>query len=138
MSMQPTPGSARGPLNEGRSRTWPVSLERLGGLFGHRTEAPPWRPLRREAAPVDVAEAPPAEVAPTVQDYAAPSTVDTAAPVEAVTAPAVEEAPYVPVPSVPGISPWPTRTHRPSSLRSQTPSSRPRSQRTPRAGQIGR
>lgn len=67
-------------------------LERLGGLFGRRTEAPPAEP-----APVEAAEAPAAEVTPAAQDSTPPVSVDTAAPAEASAAPVAEEAPYVPV-----------------------------------------
>ncbi len=72
-------------------------LERLGGLFGRRTEAPPVEAAPVEAAPVEPAEAPPVESAPAAQGYNSPWSVDTAAPVESAPAPVAEEAPYVPV-----------------------------------------
>lgn len=82
-------------------------LERLGSLFGRRTEEPPAEaaPVEAteveaapvEAAQVEVAEAPPTEAAPAAPEYTAPAAVDTAAPAEAAAAPAVEQAPDVPV-----------------------------------------
>lgn len=84
-------------------------LERLGGLFGRRTEAPPAEAPAAEAPPVEaeapaveaasveVAEAPPAEEAPPAQGYSSPWSAGAAAPTEAAPAPAAEEAPYIPV-----------------------------------------
>lgn len=82
-------------------------LERLGSLFGRRTEAPPAEAPPAEAPPAEappveaepvvVAEAPPAEITPTAPDFTAPASVDSAAPVEAVAAPAPESSTYAPV-----------------------------------------
>jgi tetratricopeptide (TPR) repeat protein len=79
-------------------------LERLGGLFGRRTEAPPAEPPPAEAppadvAPVETAEAPPAEVTAAAPEYNAPWSAGSAeaAPVEAAAAPAADAPAYIPV-----------------------------------------